>query len=731
MPFDATSSRAGDKVHDACSTCHQASGVLQGGNTTYGNQPIAKGDCGTCHTAAYFDSHVHGVDGGYIDHSVSFNSSVDRSQNNDIAANACNQCHTNNDDASAPPLDSWTDIIGEHETGCARCHSYTDGGDGTPTQAQNDNAIAAGRTAATCITCHVKKDHASGASSVHGGHGATDFAWTGATTTSCGTADCHDAATNTDVIGQIHNGRFAAQQTSNCKNCHDNDGGGAGSTWVGPTDGDADATNAGSNKSSICTVCHTGTLPAIHHVTNASIPTQYAQDGECVTCHLPDVNQPVGEKVAARGDIAMPANMPCGVCHLYFPGFANDGAGTYETDGSSKVIIYELTFDANNGPGALPSMSASTTHAVSENTTTPISDYAACFACHGATAFVGTSGTSTSALPFHGLGTPLVTANTNDDLDPGVTVNGGTGGNYDDIINFYGGPNVDWYPDAPQRTFAWHPGFGLLNWLALEVGFGSKGNASYGNATGISPGISPNDGTARQPGDRVCVPSSGPTTFNIPWDSYSDGVITTPVATALTMDKDYGFKGTITTDITVPLVDLGLAVGNCPLLTTGTWYSGPENGGKNSAGTVVADTVYVLPDQFTTLETGATTGSVTLIEFQNGGSTVTLMSGSISGGTFTVRDAISTDDDTAITVGDLIINDGDYIAVYFDSSSGGDTQFDTVQEWGATDAGQPVVMKTTDGSITSAPVATDTFTVADWPTIYNNMRATVVFDAYK
>jgi hypothetical protein len=387
MPLDATSSRAGDKVHDTCSECHQASGVLQGGNTTYGNQPIAKGDCGTCHTAAYFDSHVHGQDGGYIDHSVSFNSTVDRSQNNDIAANACNQCHTNNDDATGAALSSWTDIIGEHETGCARCHSYTDGGDGTPTQAENDNAITAGRTAATCITCHVKKDHASGASSVHGGHSG-NFGSDAACTV------CHNASLHggTDVVADIHS-------ANGCDTCHSGSVYNATTEKLGDAangvDGDARLANgtAPSGWASVtCLTCHpVATYPqaTVHHdhtdVTN----------GNCQTCHTDPRSTPAGMSHA-------PYQMSCGRCHVDVTGttvevmaiaIADSGSGNGTASGNTRTLApgHSFTITAGTGPGK-------------------IVNYGSCLWCHGTTGWAADrAGVQTAGVakqtPYHAMTT--------------------------------------------------------------------------------------------------------------------------------------------------------------------------------------------------------------------------------------------------------------------------------------------------------------------------------------
>lgn len=50
---------------------------------------------------------------------------------------------------------------------------------------------------------------------------------------------------------------------------------------------------------------------------------------------------------------------------------------------------------------------------------------------------------------------------------------------------------------------------------------------------------------------RTC---GGTGTFPVPWDSYGAGTVTAPV----NMNKNYGFKGAISTQLTVPTVPLNL-----------------------------------------------------------------------------------------------------------------------------------------------------------------------------
>ena len=116
---------------------------------------------------------------------------------------------------------------------------------------------------------------------------------------------------------------------------------------------------------------------------------------------------------------------------------------------------------------------------------------------------------------------------------------------------------------------------------------------------------------------------------------------------------------------------------------------------------------------------------------QNGQSSkpVTVVTGTLSGSTFTVRDAETVTFDDDITVGNLNIEVGDYIGIWLPGS--GDTKFADSASWSATDSGQPPIMRSSVGGVTSAPSASDTITVSDWTGIYNNVGATVTFDAYK
>jgi hypothetical protein len=106
-------------------------------------------------------------------------------------------------------------------------------------------------------------------------------------------------------------------------------------------------------------------------------------------------------------------------------------------------------------------------HYVSENTTTPISDYGACFACHGAT---GTDngraddpGNADMIRPFHGMGGTS-------ELVPGTDVwTRDTGANDDytkHVNNYFAGPEHSAGGSAqPVKTDPYHPGYAAFNWM--------------------------------------------------------------------------------------------------------------------------------------------------------------------------------------------------------------------------------------------------------------------------
>ncbi len=267
-----------NKVHDYCSDCHDADGARKavtapGGS---GNIPVGGGDCGACHSATYFYSHNHHETAS---NKVSDDSDVDRSQNSDVAANACAECHT---DATCDntSLNTWNGIRLEHDIndgskadgtgGCDTCHDYVTLGNqtgavNTPLLSTVETTIAAG-AATTCITCHVPKDHTSGASASHG------------------TVD-HTAKGYVTFVGSV----------PGCDSCH--------------VPGAIDAT-IGVHLS--CQSCHTCSPPQLRTDYGAMkyVPLMPAGGGTCEDCHY---GHQVGEETDV--DVAQLPKQMCGECH--------------------------------------------------------------------------------------------------------------------------------------------------------------------------------------------------------------------------------------------------------------------------------------------------------------------------------------------------------------------------------------------------------------------------------
>ena len=314
---------------------------------------------------------------------------------------------------------------------------------------------------------------------------------------------------------------------------------------VGPTDGDADPGNAGSDRTAVCMDCHNvKTLTGIHHVTTLDTMTaNTAQNGVCVTCHKPDV----GRGPEAEGNLKMTTDMvanqglPCGWCHLYW------GGGNGATDGYSlpagKVQIFDLSWDPDNqnpGDAAGRVVIAASDHAISENSTRPISNFAACFSCHGATTAPKYSGVQTT--PFHGFGQPY----TGDTGTPMQATN---------QINIYAGPTVT-TANTVAHTQTRHPGFIALNTFGdiMPMNKGD-GKGYYGGSSG-SNFYNPDNGqhTWATEGYMSVVEN----TFEIPWNNFAGGATTGTPVTFTGFDFG-GIRGNaIDPDIIVPQIPLSL-----------------------------------------------------------------------------------------------------------------------------------------------------------------------------
>ena len=246
------------------------------------------------------------------------------------------------------------------------------------------------------------------ADSDHGGHGSGDFAWSA----SCGTSDCHDSASNTDVVSDIHGNTGAitsplyTERTNSCENCHVTSAGGArtGGNGVNGYVGDATLATSGL-KNETCIDCHTGTIPAIHHTRdfeNASGRNWAApgvasrvRSGNCHLCHT-DGNGP-----NAHGDTnvtgSRPTLLPCGTCHVN-----NTGAEFQIKKYDISVITTAGSADSDSPD---PWVGSAVTHVI-PNLGSPITiqDYGVCFYCHGDSGNKPANyGSAIEVVPFHGF----------------------------------------------------------------------------------------------------------------------------------------------------------------------------------------------------------------------------------------------------------------------------------------------------------------------------------------
>jgi hypothetical protein len=492
------------------------------------------GDCGACHDSAYFNSHVHGYDTiEYVNHDVIHDPTVDRSQAGGTA-NECRDCHNDNGGSLA----SWADIRVEHETvngaakvSCDICHNYATNGNqsgdaNTPPLADVNTALAG--TGTTCVTCHTPKI----APATHGNpHGPGDTKVK--TTAACLT--CHSSPT-ANPVSEVH--------SDQCGLCHVNpSGGGILIPYLEtnlPTGG-------------TCAQCHFASATASGHHTyldNASgRTTGPAPGGYCIDCHRPDVGQGASTRTRTNLHITMPRNLACNFCHLWWPnnksyytaatdnGYSAAGAG-------GTIRIYRLNWDPNGTTQKTYAASSEVlNHSISKNTTAPISDYAACFACHGASA--ATKGGGFQVKPFHGLG-PAVT---------GFTPLSGNSGNANVNIEWYAGPSSTGTSQAVNNT-PWHPGFAALHYLDNNV------RPVTGTKKFATDDFKAHDADWSKWSGAVAIPAISNTSFPVPWDNYAAGSGAAP-GTSPTLNTG-GQKGAFTVPTTMPLVPLNLPTSITP-----------------------------------------------------------------------------------------------------------------------------------------------------------------------
>ncbi len=306
---------ADDRVHDACTTCHNTDGSLKTVADLTRGIVVAMpaggaasndggGDCSACH-GEYFPNHTHHFTGN---NDVTFNPTTDTSQ---PGVQPCSDCHHDYDviNGTALAFSTFTQILWEHDTDgvkdgstntCANCHNY-DGSKSAPL-ADVQNAIGSGNPA-TCATCHTDKVP----NVAHGGHTDTDFGWAG----NCG--DCHGTGTE-PVVSVIHN--------NDCAICHVNPSAGDYTRKAGDAangvDGDATLAAGLTNpRTATCLTCHpdgstqTGRA-TIHHDSKNG----YAAAGNCAACHTT-----AGHEGDHSARVALYTN--CAACHTGTEGTAS------------------------------------------------------------------------------------------------------------------------------------------------------------------------------------------------------------------------------------------------------------------------------------------------------------------------------------------------------------------------------------------------------------------------
>jgi len=402
-----------------CQTCHNANGGLINGTT--GDATVNSGgggECVDCHSA-YFDGHVgRDVDAPATNaHAWILNDTQACGSGGDCGQPAspayCWNCHDDtNNLKNTNALDQFTEIYDEHSTvqgspvdGCETCHNSGRGnGDGTVDESKyGANAtvldVIATATPSTvqCLDCHY--DKRSNGGSGHGGHAPGNFAWS----VTCGTSDCHDSASNTDIVSDVHGttgtitSPLATATGKACENCHDNPNGGTGTTIGNKTFtngfvGQGVATS-GSAHTETCTTCHGGSTTAevgrIHHERYAPLSassrsgaptwTSRVQAGNCHLCHTDGAASPGVARIQhgkSNGTGKRPTITPCIKCHI-----VNDA--TYLRIKDMDLTRVSTTRAAHAGPQD-PWDGVSYAHEIPNyGTAININDTGVCFYCHG------------------------------------------------------------------------------------------------------------------------------------------------------------------------------------------------------------------------------------------------------------------------------------------------------------------------------------------------------------
>ncbi|MCL7489249.1 MAG: cadherin-like domain-containing protein [Desulfobulbaceae bacterium] len=485
-------------------------------------------DCMVCHSNDYFTNAASKHSEGSTDSGATHTVAVDGDTS---GGSLCSSCHSADTGAAG---DDWALILARHDKStttadaCQVCHDSTRtantvGSVGVQTIILNN----AGRTGiVSCLDCHTDK------SAGHGGHNNPDSMIQNST--NCTTGSCHGGGTaHPYVIHKVYDATENPGGTDNCSVCHTSSTGG-GALWE---PWETNNTNGGTCENCHWTIANTATGHHGFDRTVGTARTGRAKNGECARCHWPDVgNGPVDPSTLALGNLGT-NGLACNWCHLYWNTPTDEGGpGNGYDVASGKVQIHRVSWDPVINPNQAATVVPIASHAISENTTTPISDYAACLNCHGAS--FASKGGGFKVVPFHGFGPTY-----NGDSET-------TGPDAANFINIYSGPTKT-TANSGAHTYGRHPG-----WMALGGAIPDLVNLNKADGKTHYKTNSGFGGTKLYTADNGVHDSadcSYQTTFNVPWDDYAPAAGATPGSVTKDLGTWYGANNIPTAMPVVPL----------------------------------------------------------------------------------------------------------------------------------------------------------------------------------
>jgi len=257
---------ADPKVHNACSSCHDATGARI--SLAVGKTFAVGGNCTTCHTSTWEATHTVNT--------PSHNTLIR------VATTTCGNCHSD-----PPPLTDAADP--KVHNACASCHDANGG----------RISLAAGKTFAAggdCATCHTSAwstIHAPHSHSVQVSPGDLSYDPPGILCSSC-----HTVANWAEIEGITHN--VPTNGAGSCATCHN-------STRQEVIDAIALGTNP-----TICLDCHSNKLLTVHgSVDHVALGYVVGGTTACMNCHDPGT--------ATNATVTGTHLSNCALCHTTVP----------------------------------------------------------------------------------------------------------------------------------------------------------------------------------------------------------------------------------------------------------------------------------------------------------------------------------------------------------------------------------------------------------------------------